>query len=121
LRALDALLAECLSPDLAPHCRAARLEGNVLTLIAESSAWATRLRYQAGAIISHFSTRPDIDIRQVKVKTGKRRIKRPPRKKRKAEISTANRKAIARGAAGINDPKLRQALLRLAGGGRPKR
>jgi hypothetical protein len=50
LAELDALVRLCLGDELAAHCRLADLRSGRLVLAADTSAWATRLRYHTPEI-----------------------------------------------------------------------
>lgn len=61
-----------LDPALSPHCRVGVFENGILTLYAESAAYATRLRYQVPTILStlrNFSQWANLRSIQVKVQT----------------------------------------------------
>ena len=55
-------------PEVAAHCRPERLDDGVLTLVAESTAWATQLRLLAGRIVGRVTVElgPDV-VRTVRV------------------------------------------------------
>ncbi|MBI5448397.1 MAG: DUF721 domain-containing protein [Gammaproteobacteria bacterium] len=52
LNALDRLVKSCLDPFLIPHCQVANLRSGCLVMMAESAAWATRLRYTFPDLLS---------------------------------------------------------------------
>ncbi len=54
--------------DIAAHCRPTRLEGTELTLVAESTAWATQIRLLCGQIVQRVAAevRPGL-VRTVRV------------------------------------------------------
>lgn len=45
IRCLNELLQQFLDPFLAPHCQVANYRSGCLVIMADSAAWATRLRY----------------------------------------------------------------------------
>lgn len=53
LEGISREVAAILPVKFIPHCRVANLRGKVLVLQADSSAWATRLRYEGPAILDH--------------------------------------------------------------------
>ena len=114
-RALLAAGTDAVPRDLAAHCVAATLEGTELTLLADSPAWATRLRYLGGDLRRRLRGRWRVEAVTVQVA--------PPRQPpaasgRRVVLSATAADAIAEAAAGIADPALRQALLRLSRHGR---
>ena len=52
------------------HCQVANLRCTVLVLKADSSAWATRLRYQAPAILEHLQSHGWPALVEVKLRVG---------------------------------------------------
>ncbi len=46
---------QIVGPDLAGHCRPTRLEGGELTLVAESTAWATQIRLLSRQIVERIA------------------------------------------------------------------
>ncbi len=42
-------------PELAAHCRPEKLEGTELTLVAESTAWATQVRMLAPTVLARLT------------------------------------------------------------------
>lgn len=47
--------AELVGPEVAGHCRPTALSGGELTLVAESTAWATQLRLLAGQLLARIA------------------------------------------------------------------
>ena len=99
------------------HVQLAYVNGNKLHVIADSPAWATKLRYMSGHIIPtlkkniqyfqyvkemSISTRP-INLKIEKVKIG-----------RSHYISSAAKSCLENMAEGLNNVDLQQAMLRLA-------
>ncbi|HEX2026426.1 MAG TPA: DUF721 domain-containing protein [Nitriliruptorales bacterium] len=62
---------ELVGPELAMRCEPVRLAGGVLTIRAESSAWATEVRYLAGALTDRAAEvlRPGL-VQRVRVVVG---------------------------------------------------
>jgi len=58
LQELDQIIADNLPANTGQHCKAANLKENQLVIIAESSAWATRLRYQGPQLIASLQRIP---------------------------------------------------------------
>lgn len=53
--AVVARWAELVGPEVAGHCRPTALAGGELTLVAESTAWATQLRLLAGQLLTRIA------------------------------------------------------------------
>jgi predicted nucleic acid-binding Zn ribbon protein len=54
--------AEIVGPEIAAHCRPERLEGGVLSCVAESTAWATQLRLLNRQILSRIAAEVGPDV-----------------------------------------------------------
>lgn len=111
---LLALVRSQLPESLQQHCLATQLkEKGLLILHAESSAWASRLRY--------FSRDLRIKLQDKGLKTRKIEVRvfiRDPQQKRPARhlhrLSAENARLIEATAESIQDPDLRAALQRLS-------
>lgn len=113
LRALNSRLAQLLPTPLAQQCKIVALEQNRLTILASSSAWATRLRLQHPKIIKAFH---DMNIKSV---TSKVAPETPSHtavtaKKRPSKLSQQTSKLLIELAESTSDPKLKSALRRLS-------
>ncbi len=54
---------------LKQHCRVATLRGEVLVLLADSPAWAARLRFEAPALLERLATEPALrGVKAIQVK-----------------------------------------------------
>jgi predicted nucleic acid-binding Zn ribbon protein len=60
---------EIVGPDIAAHCRPERLEAAELTVVAESTAWATQLRLMSPQVLARIAAEvgPDI-VRRISVR-----------------------------------------------------
>ena len=58
LQELDQIIGATLPAPAADHCKAANIKGNQLVIIANSAAWATRLRYQGAQLIASLQEVP---------------------------------------------------------------
>lgn len=56
--------AELVGADVAAHCRPERLEGAELTVVAESTAWATQLRALAPTLLARLAQQVGSDVVQ---------------------------------------------------------
>jgi len=52
---IPARWTEIVGSDLAAHCRPERLEGDTLTCVAESTAWATQIRMLSATILARLA------------------------------------------------------------------
>lgn len=101
-------------PDpLCDHCLAAVLADNILTLFVDSPAWTARARFLKEPLQQDLQPL-GISFAQLKIKI------LPPSNPKKAPrhpcpgISPENATLLSQSALGIEEPQLRQSLLRLA-------
>jgi hypothetical protein len=117
LAARDALLQRvrrALPDEIAPHCTGAALEGQVLRLLADSAAWATRLRY-LGRELARALRADGIALSVVEVRVLPPDARRERTRRRGARPSGDAARCVEQTAEGVDDPALRAALLRLGG------
>ncbi|SEP87622.1 Protein of unknown function [Azotobacter beijerinckii] len=120
LAQLQSLLESQLQPAAREHCHVASWREGCLLLIITDGQWATRLRYQ--------QRRLQRQLQALDAFTGLTRILfkvQPPMPtgglpSRTATLSPAAADSIQTAALGIDDPKLREALERLARHTQPK-
>lgn len=111
---LQQLLESQLQPAAREHCHVASWREGCLLLIVTDGHWATRLRYQQRRLqrqlqaLETFATLTKI-LFKVQPPTAERR--EPPRP---FELSDSAADSIQETAAGVTDPRLREALERLA-------
>lgn len=115
LRHVDDLLRQWLDPRLIGHCRVANIADDRLILHAESSAWATMLRYQCPRLLAGLQTQPGLErLRDVRVKIAPLAAAgaggRPPRR----YLSPKAAQLLRSVADSTDAPALEQALRRLA-------
>jgi len=102
-----------LPPDLRAHCSGATTVGGQLLLFTESSAWATRLRYQQRDLINRLRAHAYLPISAVRIQvTPSAQTLTPARSPLK--LSHANAAMIRKSATVIADSDLQAALRRLA-------
>ncbi len=114
LLALNQLFQQTLEPEARPHCRLMNQEGGLLLIEVDNASWATQLRYQSQTLLNQLRQQvefSELTHIQFKVYTpastaAPAPVSNPP--------SAENRKMIEAIALGIQDEKLRDALLRLA-------
>jgi len=116
LQRLTHLLQKELDSSLAPHCRIGRLAPPCLTIVVDSPVWSSRLRFQSTGLLrqlnkkyKEFQSVNNIEIKIYPVRLSRREPTTTPRR-----LSPAAAKGITEMAKSIDEPALRQALLRLA-------
>ncbi len=112
LRHLQAALAPLLPPPLGEHCRAAALHDGELVLSADSPAWASRLRYLAPMLQAQLSRKAGLRLQRIAVTVAPpapRVGRRPPLR----NLSPQSTEHLAEVAEATEDPRLREALMRL--------
>ncbi len=110
-------LHHCLPIECHSHCQVIELVGKNLEILADSSAWATRIRFYHREIIHTLNKIAAIHLQTIKVNVrAKKTALRTPAatKKRSAIKSTQAAISLKHLADNINDPKLSQSLQRLA-------
>ena len=113
-------LGELLDAPLRDHVTVARLSGETLTLVADSPAWAARVRYQAPRILAHLRRTCDCPrLESMRVVTRPARVVREPlaepaREARSRAISAETAELIESVALACDNDALRGTLLRLA-------
>ena len=109
-KCLNSVLAEPLNQ----HCQIANYDKSTLTILADSPAWSTRLRYNTSDILSRMRTDFGLDsLKTIRIKT--RPIDTPVHARhRKLLLSSSAAKFINQIAGTITDEKLRLSLLKLA-------
>ena len=105
-----------LEEPLRSHIQLAAVRENKLTLTADSSAWAAKLRYLVPDLHKQIVQSADFaNIQTIRVKVAKSLQMREPLKSRKAlPISKLAAEGLERQAESLDDLALRDALLRLA-------
>lgn len=117
LRRLDQALRSRLPADLAGHVHVANVRAARLVVIADSAAWATRLRFHGGNILQDLRSPDGGELRRLDIQVRPHGIE--PRPKRRAQRpSPAACRNIESVAAHIEDNDLADALRRLARGKR---
>ena len=116
LQRLTRLLQKELDPSLAPHCRIGRFAPPQLTIVVDSPAWSTRLRFQSAGLIRqlHKKYKEFQGVSDIEVKIYPARLQRRERPAAPRQISPAAAEDITQMANSLDNPNLKQALLRLA-------
>ncbi len=113
LRTLNSRLNQLFPTPLAQQCKIVALEQNRLTILASSSAWATRLRLQHPEIIKAFH---DLGVKSVTTKVAPESPERIviTTKRQTSKLSQQTSKLLIELAESTSDLKLQQALRRLS-------
>ncbi len=116
LKRLTRLLRAELDNSLAPHCHVAHLTPSRLTIVVDSPAWSTRLRFQSAGLLRQLSKKHNIlqGVNNIDVKVYPARMQRraPPSIPR--HISPEAADVLTNMANSLDEQALKQALLRLA-------
>lgn len=114
LRQLQDQLEQLLPPHMLLHCRVATADDGVLTLYADSPAWATRLRLLAPELLQHLhAPRNAARFNNVRVKvTVQDTVPENPSRRLKLNPKTAQ--LLREAAETLRDPRLKSSLLRLS-------
>jgi hypothetical protein len=111
---LQALVEAQLEPAAREHCQVASWHDGCLLLLTSNGHWATRLHYQQRRLQRLLQVLPEFaGLQKIQIKV------RPPNQQvatatRHVELSPAAADSLTSAAEGIDDPKLRAALERLA-------
>lgn len=115
LQQIDTLLARHLSPDIRQHCRAGNLRGDTLVIHASSPAWAAKLRFLAPQLqraLQHEKHLPR--LRRIEIRIQPHIPLKDTEAGKTADISEASRQHLQAIASTVSDPRLQEALRRLA-------
>jgi len=111
---LEDMILQHLDMELRPRCQLVTIRDNTLVLQTESAAWATRLRFQQGALLQQLQQIPVLSkLTKILVKVRPQaKIAKPPQ--RAKPISADNAEHVKAVAEGLGDDELSRALKRLA-------
>ena len=101
-----------LPTELRAHCVTATLEDRELHLLADTAAWATRLRYFGRELVRGLDS-AGLRVTAVKVRVLPPDVVPPPARHQPARPSAGAVRCVEDSAAGLGDPALRAALERL--------
>lgn len=111
---LQKQLRSLLPPPLGDHVTVGNCRNGILTVYADSAAWAARLRFEVPGLLNRLNeTSPDAGIRTLRTRI------RPPDPVAapaagKPLLSAASARLLQDVAESIDDPGLRESLLRLS-------
>lgn len=119
LATLDQRVAAFLPPSLAPHVRVANLRDGVLILHADSTAWRMRAHYLAPDLLKALRDVPELaGLTSIQVRVAPVASHLRPPSPKPLKLSAAASQYLAGVADTVSDPRLREALRRLAARGR---
>ncbi len=119
LEQVDAALAEVLDPAVRAHVRAIGLDGGILTLLADSPAWATRLRFLAPMLREELAGVGPLErVAIVARPVSPERVLEPP-VRQAASLSEETATLLESIADGIADSALSESVRRVARHRRP--
>jgi hypothetical protein len=109
-------IRELIDEPLRAHVRFALLKGDTVILIADSSAWASKLRYQVAAIQRRMESSPEMAaVRNIRVKVAAAETTTRIPARRAQALSATTAEGVRRQAESIEDPLLREAVMKLSG------
>jgi hypothetical protein len=115
LHRLDAILAKHLPPDIIRHCRAGNQRGNTLVVHASSPAWAAKIRFLVPQLLRALQQENRLSrLQRIEVRIQPENPAVTPAPGRAASISDTSRQHLQAMASTVRDPRLRDALKRLA-------
>ncbi len=113
LQRINQLLGRSLDAESKRHCRVGNLRDGLLILYADSTAWATRLRYQAPALLAQLQQQKGLEgLQKIELRVLPEQTQESTNQK--ASLSNEAASCITACANGIEDEKLSNALRRLA-------
>lgn len=96
------------------HCRVANVRNHTLVLLADSPAWAARLRFHAPTILRKLELDHKLSLRRVQIRVDPEAVRAPRRRVRRTGLSTHSGHLLRQAAQAVEDPQLKAALERLA-------
>ncbi len=107
-------IRQLIDEPLRTHVRFALIKDNTLILIADSSAWASKLRYQIANIQRRMEASPEFArVRNIRVKVAAAEPTTQVPVRRAQALSATTAEGIRKQAESIEDPLLREAILKL--------
>lgn len=122
LRSLNRMLRGALGEPLGPHVSLCNVRTDTAIVAADSPAWLTQLRYLAPTVLHILQTQPGLEsLRKVRFKVQPAsEPAEPAAPPRRASLSPSGAEILKSAAEGMQDPKLAEALRRLALNGSKK-
>lgn len=123
--ALNEKLQKHLTPSLSSHCSVANYSEETLTIIADTSAWASKLRYGVPDILNYAKRECGLSkLKSVRIKVSPRHRKTAQSNLstmlpvRKASLSKKSADFIKSVATSIKDPALHKSILKISNHGK---
>ena len=115
LQKLDTLLAKHMPPDIKQHCHAGNLRGATLVIHAGSPAWAAKLRFLAPQLLRALQHEKNLTrLQRIEIRIQPEVPLTDNEPSKAPDISNASRQHLQAMASTVSDPRLREALRRLA-------
>jgi hypothetical protein len=119
LEAINIELQKYLEPDIARYCQAANIIDRKLILLAANGSIATQLRFQASDLLRKFKDNPLLkNIQQIECKVrpvnAPAIVRRQQHVKNMQLLSTHTAEIIREIAESLDDPKLRNIMLKIS-------
>lgn len=117
LGVIDKIVKQCLPETLRSHCHAAQMTATHLTLLVDSAAWLTQLRYLKPQLLQDLRKNPqcgylqDIQCRIQPVQWIEENSEKRPKGQ---TLSAGNKELLQSAAETISNPLLKTALLKLS-------
>lgn len=110
-------LCHRLEASLREHCRVANIKGDTVIVIADSPVWATKLRFQTGAMLEILRDRGFPELRTLRIKVSPVNVAREAAPRSRPKLSQSASATLRRAAEYTDDVELRAVLERLAARG----
>jgi hypothetical protein len=117
LRALTDKLRSLLDPALAKHCYLGGIDGEKLTILVDSAAWASKFRFYSQSLLPALNElHPAFArIKTFQIKVLNQTHQQEPVPYQRPEMNLANARGLKTLADNVDDTQLSEALTRLAG------
>jgi hypothetical protein len=104
-----------LPPEMAPHCLHAALDGERVCLLTDGPVWASRLRFLVPQLVAGLAGRfPQVHEVRIRISPPGIECPQPDGAATPVRLAEATIAHLKEAAAGMTDPDLAAALLRLA-------
>ena len=115
LSKIDKTLKKILDPSLREHFQIANINDDIAVLLASSSAWATRLRYNIPAILDALNNQLHFDsIKTIRIKVSKTVSDHSDSNKRQIGLSNKSAQFLRDTANNFNDPEISACIQKLS-------
>lgn len=112
---LDQRLKKHLPPGLQKHFELANVNKDIAVLLADSPAWATRLRYNIPAILDTFNNKLKINpVKTIRIKVKKPIAYNSVVNKKPLVMTTKTARYLSETAKNFHDPELQSAIKKLS-------